>query len=134
MDAERKKSWRCDKCINKTSSATKAGPLSVSKQAVNTPQNSSNISSNLSDENYYVTKRNHKKTRLHVSSEELAHNLTEDYASNTSSTLLEDTPKSLPNLSVDDYSELIEEINLLKTQLASTHAEIERLNIRVTNL
>ncbi|CAG5054649.1 unnamed protein product [Parnassius apollo] len=131
---KRKKSWRCDKCINKTSSATKAGPLSVSKQAVNTPQNSSNISSNLSDENYYVTKRNHKKTRLHVSSEELAHNLTEDYASNTSSTLLEDTPKSLPNLSVDDYSELIEEINLLKTQLASTHAEIERLNIRVTNL
>ncbi|CAG5055836.1 unnamed protein product [Parnassius apollo] len=134
MDAERKKSWRCDKCVNKTSSATKAGPSSVSKQAVNTPQNSSNISSNLSDENYYVTKRNHKKTRLHVSSEELAHNLTEDYASNTSSTLLEDTPKSLPNLSVDDDSELIEEINLLKTQLASAHAEIERLNIQVTNL
>lgn len=131
MDAERKMKWKCDSCLSKPGPSKATSPL-VPVQA-STIQEKSNISQNELNENDYVTKRN-VKNRLHVSSEDLLQSLTEDCTSNASSTLLEDTPNSLPNISIDEDSELKEEILLLKTQLASAHAEIERLNLQVIDL
>lgn len=41
---------------------------------------------------------------------------------------------SLPDLNIAEHKELRDEITLLKTQLASAHLEIERLNLHVSEL
>lgn len=133
MDAERKKKWKCDKCLIKN----KAPVSGAYKQIESTSNISSNISSsshntdmslNIAHEN--VTTR-HRINRRASSVELLDDTVAE---SEMHSALLENTRLSLPDLNTVSNQELQDEINVLKTKLASAHIEIDRLNMQVTDL
>ncbi|CAG5030375.1 unnamed protein product [Parnassius apollo] len=86
--------------------------------------------STVSYENVTTRQRN----KIRASSLEPQDNTFEKTMEDNSLTILEDTRMSLPDLNIAEHKELRDEISFLKTQLASAHLEIDRLNLQVTDL
>lgn len=124
MEAQRKKKWKCDKCLVKNKSPLPAQTLPA--------RNSSNgTNRDLSDATYEnVNTRQRKNPR--ASSVELLDNSSDN--TDTDSILCEKSCLSLPDINNTGTKELHDEIILLKTKLASAHVEIDKLNMEVTDL
>lgn len=128
MEADRKKKWKCDGCLNKPTTK----PKPKSPPPFSTPSSSPYdriIEDDVPHENITIRQRN----KLHASVELLDKTGDESITDN-SLTQLENTRLSLPDLNIVDSKELQDEINTLKTKLASAHMEIDRLNMQVTGL
>lgn len=134
MDAERKKIWRCDKCLVKNKHSLTP---TVNNNLASKPTLKNNtISHDIHNESGNINTR--QRHKLRASSVELLdiNNTVEDSMNENISTFLEDTRMSLPDLNANimENKELQEQVKLLKTQLESAHLEIERLNTQVTHL
>ncbi|CAG5026154.1 unnamed protein product [Parnassius apollo] len=128
MEAEKKNKWRCDKCIIKAKQVPK--PSNGSETASLLSENNKIDTSTVSYENVTTRQRN----KIRASSLEPQDNTFEKTMEDNSLTILEDTRMSLPDLNIAEHKELHDEISFLKTQLASAHLEIDRLNLQVTDL
>lgn len=123
MDADRKKKWKCDKCLSK--------PQHNSPPIIQ-PASSSPYRDEICMQHENITTRQRKKPR--ASSVELLDRSSIESIVENCSTLTGDTRRSLPDLTTEDTKELQYEINTLKTKLASAHLEIDRLSMQVTEL
>ena len=130
MNADRKKTWKCTTCLSKSKKDKSMTQNNMSLTTKASHSTSLIVNESINRTNQNVTTRLRNKPR--ASSVELLDKSTEESFEYNSS--LDNTHLSLPDLKIANDRELHDEIDMLKTQLASAHSEIERLNMELTHL